>query len=474
MHDKNVIIIGAGPAGLTAGYELIKKGYLVTILEQDPEYVGGISRTVRYKNYRFDIGGHRFFSKNEEVMKWWDDVMGENFLLRSRISRWYYRGKFFNYPINIFEILYKFGPYFAFRIFSDYLYRKIFPIKSKDNLEVWFKNNFGDYLAKPFFIDYNYKLWGIPCSELSKDFALQRIKGISLKEVIVSFCNKILKKKRDVKSFINEFHYPKYGPGELWERVEHLIIQKGGKVLKGHKVIKVNIKDKIVKSVDIDNKKSKFNMQGDIFLSTMPYNELVCSINPCVSKKIQDSAGKLKFRDFITIALVINNPDICPDNWVYTHDKGMRPIRFQNFKNWSPFMVPDKNLTVIGLEYVCNYNDSFWSKSDEELIQIGKEDFSKLKFASSKDIIDSTVVRMKNVYPIYDKDYKKNVDIIKEYLDHIHNLYPLGRGGIHKYNNSDHSMMTAFLTVKNIIEGNKKYDVFKVNIDAEYHEEINK
>ena len=395
MSKNTVIIIGAGPAGLTAGYELTKNGYNVTIFEEDETYVGGISRTVKYKGFRFDIGGHRFFSKNEEIMNWWKNIMGEDFLKRKRVSRWYYHKKFFDYPINPFEIMIKFGPLFAFEVFSYYLYRKLLPIKPVVNLEDWFKNNFGDFLAKPFFINYNFKLWGIPCNQLSLDFAAQRIKGISLFGTIIEAIKRTLGIKGNVKSLINEFNYPKYGPGELWEKVSSLIEKNGGTILKGNKVVKVFIDKNKVESVNVLYKNKIINYKADFFLSTMPFKDLALAITPTLPKDALVSAQDLKYRDFITIALVINKKNICPDNWVYTHDEGLKPIRFQNFKNWSPFMVPNDKVTVVGLEYTCFVNDNLWNMKDDELIEQGKQDFLKLGFASYNDIIDGNVVRLR-------------------------------------------------------------------------------
>ena len=470
-NKKSAVIFGAGPAGLTAGYELIKKGYQVTILEKDPQYVGGISRTVRYKDYRFDIGGHRFFSKNQDVVKWWYAIMGEDFLLRPRISRWYYRKKFFNYPINIFEIIYKFGLLFAIKISSSLLIRKIFPIKPEANLDIWFRNNFGDFLAKPFFIDYNNKLWGIPCEKLSTDFAKQRIKGVSIKNALSESIKRVIGIKGRVKSFIQEFNYPKYGPGELWERVSKYIVENGGQVLMGCEVKSISVLNNRVEKITVKEGKKEREIFGDLFLSTLPYKELALMIEPRLNAKAINAASGLKFRDFITVALVINRPFITKDTWVYTHDEGSRSIRFQNFRNWSPYMIPNDEVSVVGLEYTCTFKDEFWNLTNEELKNQGKNDFLKMGFASENEIIDAEVVKMRNVYPVYEIGYDEKVKIIRKELDNYSNLYAFGRGGIHRYNNSDHSMMTAFLTIKNIIAGNKIFDVFKVNADAEYHEE---
>jgi len=398
--------------------------------------------------------------------------MGNDFLKRPRISRWYYKKKFFNYPINIFEIVVKFGVVFALKIISSLTFRKLFPIKPEDNLDTWFRNNFGDFLAKPFFIDYNQKLWGIPCNNLSMDFATQRIKGVSIKNAVVESIKSLFHIKGKVKSFIQEFYYPKFGPGELWERVADDIKENGGELLMGHEVIKFLASKDNINSITVKVGEEEKMIKGDYFLSTIPYKELALNITPRLATEVIEAAATLKFRAFVTVALVVKKPFITKDTWVYTHDEDMKPIRFQNFRNWSPYMILDKELSVIGLEYICDFNDEFWNMADEELKVQGKNDFLKLGFACEEEIIDSAVVRLQDVYPVYEIGYNEKVNIIRNALEEYENLYAFGRGGIHRYNNSDHSMATAFLTVKNIEEGYKKHDVFKVNSDAEYHEEL--
>jgi len=470
-NKKNVIIIGAGPAGLTAGLELIRAGCQVIILEKDPQYVGGISRTVQYKDYRFDIGGHRFFSKNDEIVDWWYQVMGDDFLKRPRVSRWLYQGKFFNYPIQIGEIIQKFGFGFAFRIGISLIYRQLFPVKPVDNLEAWFINGFGDALAQPFFIQYNQKLWGIPCSQLSLDFASQRIKGVSVWNTLTDSVRKMFGKKTEVKSFIEEFNYPKQGPGELWERVAGIIKEQGGQILMGRDVSRLHLEGNRIVACEAEHEGKTEHYQADWFLSTMPYNELAKNIYPNLSESVLYAADQLKYRDFVTVALVIDKPFISKDTWVYTHDEGLKPIRFQNFRNWSPYMVPNEHQTVIGLEYTCTFGDDFWSMSDEDLLEQGIHDFLHLGFAQREDISDGSVVKLRNVYPVYQVGYQDHVQTIRQSIDPITNLLPFGRGGIHRYNNTDHSMMTAMLTVKNLVAGERLYDVFLVNQDAAYHEE---
>lgn len=479
MNKKTVAIIGAGPAGLTAGYLLAKKGFAVTILEMDEKYLGGISRTVEYKGFRFDIGGHRFFSKNEDVNKFWDEILKEEFIQTPRLSRWYYRGKFFHYPIRPFELLKVFGILESVLIVSSYLKAKIFPIKPEVTLADWCINNFGKHLATPFFINYNKKLWGINPSKLSKDFTLQRIKGVSFTGTILNSIKSLLKiQDKTSKSFIETFKYPKLGPGMLWEKVGKLIELNNGKIVLGAKVTKVVVEGwkvgrlEYVRGEKVEDCKVE-RLECDYVLSSMPLKELIHSIEPEPSKEILKAADNLCYRDFITVALMIDKEKMPPDNWIYTHDEHIKAIRIQLYKNWSKFMVPDKSKSCIGFEYVCLEGDELWSKSDKELIELAKSELEFLGFANDNEIIDGSVVRMKNVYPMYLLDYSEHVNKIKHYLQNLtksYSLQPMGRCGLHRYNNSDHSMMTAFLCVKNILgEGN--FDQWIVNSDAEYHEE---
>ena len=472
MKSKTALIIGAGPAGLTAGYELAKKGFKVIVLERD-DIVGGISRTIKYKGFRFDIGGHRFFSKNKEVEQWWQDILKEDFLTRPRLSRWYYRKKFFDYPIKPLELLGVFGVIDSMKIALSYAKSKIKPIIPEISVADWCINNFGYYLAKPFFIDYNLKLWGVHPKYLSKDFTSQRVKGISVMSALKDALKKSVGiRQTGIRSLIEQFKYPKYGPGMMWEQVARLIETKKGRVLKGWNVVKVKHKNGRVISVVAQNKKKKKEFRADYVLSTMPLKELIFALEPKPSQEILGAAEFLRFRDFITVALMIDQEKTVPDTCVYTHDEGMKPIRAQIFKNWSPYMVPEGK-SCIGFEYVCNQGDDLWNMSREQLIEQAKSDLKRIGFANPEKVFDAEVVRLKEVYPVYLIDYKERVNKIKEYLQKSfkdNSLQPIGRGGLHRYNNSDHSMMTALLAVKNIL-GEGKYDQWQVNTDAEYHEE---
>ena len=475
-EQKKVLIIGAGPAGLTAGFELLKRGFKVTILEAEKEFVGGISRTVEYKGYRFDIGGHRFFSKNQEVMQWWEDMLKEDFLKRPRLSRWYYRKKFFQYPIKLMEMLWVFGPFDSFRIFVSYLKFKFFPIKPEVSLADWCINNFGYFLAKPFFLDYNLKLWGVTADKLSKDFSAQRIKGISffntIKDAVMTMFK--IKGEKVSKSLIDEFNYPKLGPGMMWEKVARLIKEKGGQIIMDSKVEKISHSEGMVTKVitkSSEGKQTEYTGYDNV-LTTMPLKEVVLALDSIPPQEVVDAANNLTFRDFITVAIMLDKKELPPDDWVYTHDEGLKSIRIQIFKNWSPFMVPDQDKSCVGFEFVANEGDELWNMSDEDLINMAKVDIEKLGFAKSSQVFDAKVVKLKNVYPTYLIGYQDKVDTIKNYLKTTFKenaIQPIGRGGQHRYNNSDHSMMTAILAVRNIA-GEGKYDPWEVNSEAEYHE----
>ena len=470
---KRVVIIGAGPAGLTAGYELIQHGFKVTILESD-SVIGGISRTVRHNGFRFDIGGHRFFSKNQDIEAWWKKMLGDEFLDRPRFSRWFYRGKFFHYPIQLIDLLKTFGIKESLHILLSYAQTKLFPIKPERTLADWCVNNFGARLAKPFFIDYNQKLWGVHPSKLSKDFAFQRIRGISFFSVLKDRFKKFFKPKDvSIKSLIKTFRYPKYGPGQMWETVAKKIQTSGGRILTQHIVTRIHHQDGKILSISVKTPSGEKKFFADFVLSTMPLKELVASLSPAPPQDVLRAANELSFRDFITVSLMIDQRIPLQDTWVYTHEESMRSIRVQFFHNWSPFMVPNRNSSCVGFEFTCSAGDFLWNASDEDMVSLAKSYLRKLCENYSESVFDAKVIRMRNVYPVYTLGYKGKIEKIKEYLLSTfknHSLQPIGRGGLHKYNNSDHSMMTAFLAVKNILgEGN--YDQWNVNSDAEYHEE---
>lgn len=467
------IIFGAGPAGLTAAFELTTNSKKVIVLEAD-QIVGGIARTAQYKGYRFDIGGHRFFTKSKIVKDLWFRILPLSDWLIDvpRLSRIYFNRKFFAYPLKAFDALFKLGIFKSIIFISSYLYYKIFPIQKVRTFEDWVINNFGKKLYLVFFKTYTEKVWGIACSEISSDWAAQRIKGLSLKKAILnatSGFNFFKKKKILIKTLIDKFDYPKYGPGMLWEKAAEIVIENGGEIKMNYKVSKIYLENNIVTKCEVENDRNLV-LQGNNFISTLPIKELVNSIIPEPPKEIINAANELRYRDFLTVVLIFDQENVFPDNWIYVHEPNVKLGRIQNFKNWSLDMVPNKNHTSLGLEYFCNENDELWSLTDEKLIELGLKEVEKIGIIKSHLFLDGTVVKMPKAYPVYDDSYRKNVELIRNWVnDHAKNLQLVGRNGMHMYNNQDHSMYAAYLAARNIL--GEKWDPWKVNADAEYHEE---
>ncbi len=475
MRHTTVSIIGAGPAGLTAAYLLSKHGISVNVLEADPEYVGGISRTVKYKGFHFDIGGHRFFSKSKEVEDFWTEILPNDMLDRPRSSRIFYRGKFFAYPLKGGEALKKLGVFEATRCVLSYMKSQAFPTKNPKNFEEWVTNQFGSRLFSIFFKTYTEKVWGMSCKEISADWAAQRIKGLSLKSAIMNALWKPKPKNKGevIKTLIDTFRYPKLGPGMLWEVCAEKIKTQGGTIEMGRKVTGLRY-DADAKNWHITHTAadgSTTEDTADHVISSAPMRQLLNGISPTPDSKAIDAANKLRYRDFLTVALVVKDKDQFSDNWIYIHDPGVKVGRVQNFKSWSPFMVPDESLNCYGLEYFCFEGDGLWAAPDEELIALAKKELAHIGLAKPEDVVDGCVVRQIKAYPVYDDDYATHVKTIRDELAaRFPNLHLVGRNGMHKYNNQDHAMMTAMLCVENIRAGRPIYDLWEVNQDAEYHE----
>lgn len=468
---KKIAIIGAGPAGLTAAYLLAKDGQDVTVFEKDPQYVGGISRTESYKGYHFDIGGHRFFSKSKEVEDFWTEILGDEMLERPRSSRIYYNHKFFSYPLVAFEALNKLGIIESGLCVLSYLKAKAFPIKDPANFEDWVTNQFGKRLFNIFFKTYTEKVWGIPCKEISADWAAQRIKGLSLSSAIWNALFKPSKKAGDkdkvIKTLIDSFRYPKQGPGMMWEVCAEKAKANGMK-------LEMNCG---VQEIAFANQQwtvhttTKGSMSGfDYVLSSAPMRELVASVSPAFPEPVLKSAAALGYRDFLTVVLICRDEDAFSDNWIYIHDPSVKVGRVQNFKSWSPYMVPDPAMACYGLEYFCFEGDGLWTSSNETLIELGKKEIEQIGLTKGSAVVDGYVVRQPKAYPVYDQEYKERVETVRQGIKAYPGLYLVGRNGMHKYNNQDHSMMTAMLAAKNIIAGKELFDLWDVNEDAEYHE----
>ncbi|OWK46888.1 NAD(P)/FAD-dependent oxidoreductase [Fimbriiglobus ruber] len=475
MSEPTVAIIGAGPAGLTAAYQLTKYGIPVTVLEADPKYVGGISRTVRYNGFHFDIGGHRFFSKSKEIEDLWSEILPDDMLDRPRSSRIFYNGQFFEYPLKAGEALMKLGPIESARCVLSYLKARAFPQDNPRSFQDWVTNQFGARLFNIFFKTYTEKVWGMSCKEISADWAAQRIKGLSLKSAILNALWKPKPKARGqvIKSLINTFRYPRLGPGMLWEACAEKVKAQGGVIEMGRKVVGLHYDHKTnLWTVNHTGPDGDFQQEVvDHVISSAPMKQLIHGLSPRTSDAARDAASKLRYRDFLTVALVLKDRNQFTDNWIYIHDPGVKVGRVQNFKSWSPEMVPDQSLNCYGLEYFCFEGDGTWAASDADLIEMAKKELAKIGLADASDVLDGCVVRQPKAYPVYDDDYATHVATVRaELQDRFPNLHLVGRNGMHKYNNQDHAMMTAMLCAENIRAGREKFNLWEVNQDAEYHE----
>ena len=466
IHRKTVLIIGAGPAGLTAAYDLLKQNTQPIVLEK-ADRVGGISRTETYKGYRLDIGGHRFYTKVGEVQQLWLEILGNNFLKVPRLSRIYYNGKFFNYPLEVTNALSNLGFIDSLLMLFSYLQAKIKPHPVEENFEQWVCNRFGKRLYKTFFKTYTEKVWGISCTEIRADWAAQRIQGMSLKRVILDS----LVKNHQTKSLIKEFYYPELGPGMMWEKCQEIITNQGGKVHLNTQVNQIYHQDNQIQEITVQQGNQTFNLQAEEFISTMPISALILKLEPPAPTAVLQAARSLKYRDFLIVALIIDAVDLFPDNWIYIHSPEFKVGRIQNFKNWSPAMVPNSSKTCLGMEYFCSEGDKFWSMSDSELIEFASGEIVDLSLLSNINRIeDGTVIRQLKAYPVYDQEYRQHLQVIQDYLQGFDNLQTIGRNGMHRYNNQDHSMLTGLLAAKNILGEN--HNLWDVNTERSYYEEF--
>jgi protoporphyrinogen oxidase len=469
--DFDVVIIGAGPAGLTAAYQLTKLRITPTVLEAD-DVVGGISRTVERDGWRFDIGGHRFFTKVGRVEELWHEILpDEDFLLRPRMSRIYYEGKFFDYPLRAMNALRNLGLLEAIRCVLSYVWVRVHPPKDRSTFEGWTAARFGWRLYRIFFKTYTEKVWGVPATEIQADWAAQRIKNLSLfKAIYFSVFPK--KNTGDITSLIEEFQYPRLGPGMMWERCTELVEKEGGTVELGARVTKIRHEDgRAVTVTYVDDAGASQELPADHVISSMPFPHLLAAMDPPIDDKTRAAAKEIHFRDYLTVALVVPEESGFPDNWIYVHAPEVRLGRIQNYGSWSPQMVKP-GLTCLGLEYFVFEGDDLWAMSDDDLIELGKQELDTLGLVKPDDVRAGYVVRMPRAYPTYDAGYQANVDVMRDWLrEHAPNVHPVGRNGMHKYNNQDHSMYTAMLTVENITEGTH-HDIWAVNVEDEYHEEL--
>jgi protoporphyrinogen oxidase len=470
----DVAIIGAGPAGLTAAYLLTKAGKSVTVIEKDPVYVGGISRTVEHEGFRFDIGGHRFFSKSKEVVDLWNEILPDDFIERPRMSRIYYEGKFYSYPLRAFEALFNLGVLRSTACMASYARWKLFPKKDTRSFQDWTINQFGAKLFGIFFKTYTEKVWGMPCDEISADWAAQRIKGLSLGKAVLDGFKRSLGLNRkpndgmETKTLLESFRYPRRGPGMMWEAARDRVVEGGNHVLMAHGLKQLSHDQDGWRLVATGPEGDRVIRAGHV-VSSAPMRDLAGRIHP-LPRTLPDALD-LKYRDFLTVALMIRSEDLFPDNWIYIHDSKVKVGRIQNFRSWSPEMVPDPDLACVGLEYFCFEGDGLWASPDDVLVDLAKKEMGILGLCDPADVEGGVVVRQEKAYPIYDDAYAAHVEAMRTELETRYpTLHLVGRNGMHRYNNQDHAMMTAMLTVRNILAGERLYDCWQVNEDAEYHE----
>jgi protoporphyrinogen oxidase len=465
VQDTHVLIMGAGPAGLTAAYELARHSLPSVVVEAD-NIVGGIARTANYKGYLFDMGGHRFFTKVTLVEQIWKEVLGGDFITRPRSSRIYYRNKFFQYPLEPMNALLGLGILESLRCGLSYTAAQMFKRKPEEDFETWVSNRFGKRLFNVFFKTYTEKVWGMPCSQIKAEWAAQRIKDLSLFTLVWNAIRPQRKadKQKVIKTLIHEFQYPRKGPGMMWERTRDIVEAKGSQVVMQAPVANIRWRPGAVESVVAGGRTYKARH----FISSLAIRDLIQMLDPRPPERILRAADDFHYRDFLTVALIVRGKDLFPDNWIYVHDPSVKVGRIQNYNNWSPEMVPDPEMTCLGLEYFCSEGDPVWTMDDAALIELGRRELETLGLAKPESVADGTVVRVKKAYPVYDDTYRRGLAAIQEFLETVPNLQLVGRNGMHRYNNQDHSMLTAVLAARNIMGAH--YNLWNINVDAEYHE----
>ena len=466
--SAEVAIIGGGPAGLTAAYELQKhsESHHPVVFEESG-MVGGIARTEVYKGYRYDIGGHRFFTKVKPVRDLWREVLPNDFLKRPRMSRIYYRSKYFAYPLKPMNALRNMGAYESCRILLSYAKWQVRPSRDDSTFDRWVTNRFGGRLFWHFFKSYTEKVWGIPCNEIRADWAAQRIKNLSLRKAVWN----AISGSNDTTSLIEEFDYPRLGPGMMWEAFRDRILDKGGEVRMEQRVRKIHRDDRAIRAVEVENTAdgSTYLFSADQVISSMPITTLVENMVPAAPAHVQRAAAQLKYRDFLIVTLILKKKDLFPDNWIYIHSPDVKVGRIQNFRSWSDEMLPDDEHSSIGMEYFCQENDALWTMDNADLVKMAEKELRTLNLVGDAEVVDGTVIRQPKAYPVYDHEYAHALEVIRNWLDNFPNLQLVGRNGMHRYNNQDHSMLTAMLAVKNIL--GEKHDLWSVNVEQEYHEE---
>lgn len=478
QDNKTVAIIGGGPAGLTAAYELqrLSDEHRPLVFEAG-RLVGGISRTESHDGYRFDIGGHRFFTKVGEVEAMWHEVLGDDFITVPRLSRIYYRGKYFDYPLKLFNALTNIGVYESMRIVISFLKWQVRPYRKEESFEQWVINRFGGRLYMHFFRSYTQKVWGIDPKEIRADWAAQRIKNLSLLKAVWN----AISGSNDTASLIEEFQYPRLGPGMMWERCAERVEEKGGEVRLNTEVVQVNREGNRVTSVDVrrwipgaegaEAEPGEIErVEADEFINSMAVRDLIGCIQPPPPPEVVAAANRLRYRDFLIVTLVLKEKDPFPDNWIYIHSPKIRCGRIQNFRAWSPEMLPDPDTASIGMEYFCQAGDGLWTMSDADLTDLAARELEELGLAPASSVIGSAIIRQPKAYPVYDGDYQEALGVVRDWLVTLENFQTVGRNGLHRYNNQDHSMLSAMLAARNVL--GESHDVWEVNVERSYHEEF--
>jgi len=465
MEHGPVIIIGAGPAGLTAAYQLVKRNIRPIVIEKSNQ-VGGLARTEDYKGYRFDIGGHRFFTHLEAVENLWQEVLGEEFIKVARLSRIYYQGRYFNYPLNIFNTLANLGIVESLLILLSYFRAKGRPYPEEKTFEYWVINRFGQRLYRKFFKTYTEKVWGIPCHTIQADWAAQRIKGLSLKTVVSNalFGNN----HNHAKTLIHEFHYPILGPGIMWQRFQEVMEGQGGITYFNSEVVRFKRSTHRIQEVSLRQGERIIEIPVENVISSIPLTELISRLDPPAPDEVLEAARHLTYRSFVLVGLIINRGDLFPDQWIYVHNPDVKVGRIQNFRNWSPRMVPDPEKTSLGMEYFCTEGDEIWKMPERKLLELARKELVHLGMAKAAEVEDGVVYRQPKAYPVYNNDYQQHLQVIQRFLPTIENLQTIGRNGLHRYNNQDHSMLTGMLAVENILGA--KHDLWELNKNQEYLE----
>ncbi len=464
---SDVVVIGAGPAGLTAAYEFVRRGLRPTVVEQHA-IVGGLARTESYRGFHFDLGGHRFFTKASEIEAVWRAILGDDLVRRPRLSRIYYDGRFFHYPLRPWNALARLGPWQSILVALSYFRWQVAPYREEETFEQWVTNRFGRRLFRTFFKTYTEKVWGVSCSDLKAEWAAQRIKDLSLRTAVQSM---FVRPQTTIKTLIEEFDYPRLGPGMMWSAMRAEVERRGGIVATDTEVVAIERDGARVTGVVVATNGTRHTIAGSDFISSMPITDLVARLDPPPPPEVRAAAAQLTYRDFLTVCVIVDAPDLFPDNWIYIHDPAVRVGRIQNFKNWSPDMVPDDTKTSLGLEYFCSEGDELWRMSDADLVALGTREIAHIGLARAEDVVDGCVARVPKAYPVYDARYREHLEVLRRYVDGLENLQTIGRNGLHRYNNQDHAMLTGILAVRNLLDGERN-DLWSVNTDQEYQEEV--